>query len=39
MNKHFFPRIDLPLLMAIIPIMLLSSLTLWSASGFDESML
>lgn len=39
MNKRFFPRIDLPLLMAIIPIMLLSSLTLWSASGFDESML
>ncbi|MEF1295367.1 FtsW/RodA/SpoVE family cell cycle protein, partial [Vibrio parahaemolyticus] len=39
MNKRFCPRIDLPLLMAIIPIMLLSSLTLWSASGFDESML
>ncbi|MEF1338730.1 FtsW/RodA/SpoVE family cell cycle protein, partial [Vibrio rotiferianus] len=39
MNKRFFPRIDLPLLMAIIPIMLLSSLTLWSASGFNEAML
>lgn len=39
MNKRFFPRIDLPLLMAIVPIMLLSSLTLWSASGFNEAML
>ncbi|EOX4809198.1 rod shape-determining protein RodA [Vibrio alginolyticus] len=39
MNKRYFPRVDLPLLMAIIPIMLLSSLTLWSASSFNEAML
>ncbi|AUI87545.1 rod shape-determining protein RodA [Vibrio azureus] len=39
MNKRFFPRLDLPLIMAIIPLMIFSSLTLWSASGFNEAML
>ncbi|CED57179.1 rod shape-determining protein roda [Aliivibrio wodanis] len=33
------PRIDFPLLIAIVLLILLGSLTVWSASGFNDSML
>lgn len=33
------PRIDYPLLLAIVLLILLGSLTVWSASGFSEPML
>ncbi len=36
---NFRPRIDLPLLLAISLLILLGSLTVWSASGFSEPML
>ncbi|KLV03357.1 cell wall shape-determining protein [Photobacterium aquae] len=36
---NYRPRIDYPLLLAIILVMLLGSLTVWSASGFSEPMM
>ena len=36
---NFRPRIDYPLLIAISTLILLGSLTVWSASGFSEPML
>lgn len=36
---NYRPRLDLPLLMAIAVLIFLSSLTVWSASGFSEPML
>ena len=39
MKKYPIPQLDLPLLLAVLMLMLLSSMTVWSASGFSETVI
>ncbi|SBO09732.1 Rod shape-determining protein RodA [Vibrio mediterranei] len=39
MKKYLIPQIDLSIVLAILSLMLLSTLTIWSASGYNEAVI
>lgn len=39
MQKYLVPQLDKPILLSILLLMLFSSITIWSASGFSESVI
>lgn len=39
LKKYLIPQIDLSIVLAILSLMLLSTLTIWSASGYNEAVI